>query len=726
MPVFGVLHAEASAVVAGVGFIVSGLGALVAFRDGASFSSVARTFVTLLAVPWAMLTLSLLWRANAGYLLGLALFATFAVPSVLLAVAAAYALHHSRVRWKRTVFVLGSLSLLFGSLVYDLGLHPQVYTYNPVFGGVLGPIYDEELAVRPGLFWAKGLTLILAAWLACLGEWLLCRMQGGNTRRYVLTGGGLSLALAAGPLLAPRLGIVTTYEALERSLGGHLATNHVDLFYDPTSLDAEEAWQLGQLHEFRYAQLREALGVEPQQRIQSFVYPDAGTKARLTGARTTSVAPVWLSTPQVHLLENRIPSSLAHELAHAFSREFGGILNASWSIGLVEGLAVAVEPPDGAPDPTAQVAAALHVAADDEGVGLGSGAEDLAAALVRTQSLTGFWGGRAAVSYTTMGAFVGWLLDSYGAAPVRAAYPSLDYASAFGVPLDTLALRWAQYIEAQPRDTLAEAVVAYRFVQPSLFERASPHHVPRPIRLTRAAHDALYPTRHTVEPDTATARKRLAEALAEEPHYPAALWLWSAMQIAEGRAATVVTAIEKALAADTLVAQSPQLAIRLGDAYAVLGDSTQARLTYTRAATLLSPFADLSRAVLALKQEAAPEALRWFVHPYAHAESAAALEALDEPAMAAIQWALADDFDRAASAMRSYEPDDPLLARARLVWLSTYTMRARRYTEATRLAAQTEAAFSADGQRWHARFWADRVELNRWLSTGKPSSPRTR
>ncbi|MEM8599466.1 MAG: hypothetical protein AAGF99_06075, partial [Bacteroidota bacterium] len=480
--------------------------------------------------------------------------------------------------------------------------------------------------------------------------------------------------------------------------------------------------RLAQVHEFRYAQLRAALEVEPAQRIQSFVYPDAATKARLTGARTTSVAPVWLGRPQVHLLESRIRSSLAHELAHAFSREFGGILNASWSIGLVEGLAVAVEPPDGTPDPTAQVAAALRVAADDEGVGLGSGAEELAEAVVRTQSVAGFWGGRAAVSYTTMGAFVGWLLDTYGAAPVRAVYPSLDYASAFGVPLDTLALRWAQHIEAQPRDTLAEAVVAYRFVQPSLFERASPHYVPRPVRLARAAQDALFPTRHTAEPDTAAARSLLAEALAEEPHYPAALWLWAAMEIAEGRAVTVAATIENALAADTLLAQSTQLAIRLGDAYAVLGDSTRAGHAYTRADTLLSPFADLSRAVLTLKREAAPEALPWFVQPYAHAQAAAALEALDEPALAAIQWALADHFDRAVAALETYEPEAPLLERARLVWLSSYTLLTGAYGEAAALAERTEAAFSADGQRWPAAYWADRADLNRWLSA-QPERP---
>ncbi|MEM9997953.1 MAG: hypothetical protein AAF809_09655, partial [Bacteroidota bacterium] len=637
------------------------------------------------------------------------------------------------------------LALALGSLAYDLGLHPQVFTYNPVFGGVLGPIYDEELAVRPGLFWAKALTITLAAWLVCLGAWLrafsvassppgqsLAPAQAGeglgvvdqpgvdlqeSRSRFMRAGAFLSLVLATGALFAPRLGIVTTYAALERGLGGHLATEHVDLFYDPTSLDDEQAWRLGQRHEFRYAQLREALGVEPQQRIQSFVYPDPDTKARLTGARNTSVAPVWLATPQVHLLEDRIEASLAHELAHAFSREFGGILNASWSIGLVEGLAVAVEPPDGLPDPTAQVAAALRIAADNDGVGLGTSAEELAEAVVQTQTLAGFWGGRAAVSYTTMGAFVRWLLDTYGAEPVRAVYPSLDYAAAFGVPLDTLAMQWAKHIEAQPRDTLAEAVAAFRFVQPSLFERACPHHVPRFVRALRDAESLLIELRNEPNADLAEVREYLTEALDAEPHYPPALWLWGALQIAAGREAAVVEAIEQAMDADSLLAQSTQLKIRMADAHAAQGDSVQAARFYARADSLLPPYAERSRAVLTLKRQASPEAVRRFVQPYAQVEAATALEALGEPAMAAIQWAQADAFGRAIAALRTVDPDDPTLERTRLVWLASYATRAGQYAEAAEVATQAEAAFRAADQPWQANFWADRAAFNRWLTT---------
>src|SRR5688572_10004505 len=87
LPLLGLLHAESSAVVAGVGFFASGLAALALFRRGARLRAVLARLEALLLVPWALLTLSLLWRPNCGYPQGLLLFVVFAAPSVALAVA---------------------------------------------------------------------------------------------------------------------------------------------------------------------------------------------------------------------------------------------------------------------------------------------------------------------------------------------------------------------------------------------------------------------------------------------------------------------------------------------------------------------------------------------------------------------------------------------------------------------------------------------------------------
>src|SRR5690606_33050047 len=114
-------------------------------------------------------------------------------------------------------------------------------------------------------------------------------------------------------------------------------------------------------------------------------------------------------------LLSQLSSVMGHELVHVFSREFGmPVLNASPKVGLVEGLAVALEPPDGRPGVHEQVSAAMvrNVAGQSDGSRI---TENLVARL----SPVGFWTGRGAVSYTVMGSFVKFLIDSYGAEPFK-------------------------------------------------------------------------------------------------------------------------------------------------------------------------------------------------------------------------------------------------------------------------------------------------------------------
>ena len=140
-PVLGILHVESAAVVAGASWFVAGLSALAVWRRSPEvpFRAVLVRQEAGLVVPWALLTLSLLWRSNCGYLQGLLFFALFPPVTVALAVAVAYAFAASRVRLKRTLFGALGIALMLAGPLYDLGLHPQFYTYNHVFGRASSP-----------------------------------------------------------------------------------------------------------------------------------------------------------------------------------------------------------------------------------------------------------------------------------------------------------------------------------------------------------------------------------------------------------------------------------------------------------------------------------------------------------------------------------------------------------------------------------------------------------
>ncbi|PSQ88108.1 MAG: hypothetical protein BRD30_07725 [Bacteroidetes bacterium QH_2_63_10] len=95
----------------------------------------------------------------------------------------------------------------------------------------------------------------------------------------------------------------------------------------------------------------------------------------------------------------------------------------------------------------------------------------------------GFWSGRGAVSYATMGSFVRYLMDTYGPEAVKRVYARGNFEAVYGRSLASLAAAWAETLRTRSFVSRgAHDVVGRRFTQPSLFETACPHYVPPPGR----------------------------------------------------------------------------------------------------------------------------------------------------------------------------------------------------------------------------------------------------
>jgi hypothetical protein len=564
-----------------------------------------------------MLLVSPLWAPNCTVGQGLLFFLLFPGVTVVFAVALAYALTGTdALPPVLTLAGLGVLVALAGPL-YDLGGHPQLYTYNHVFGGVLGPIYDEQLAVRPGLFAFRGLTLLWAGAAALLGG----RLRGLGPRWGLPV---LALLIGGVYWFAAPLGINTPAGYLQAQLGGHLRTEHFDLYYDPDQLDRRAAAALAADHEAHYAHLRDRLALGPgegPERIQSYLYPNRDVKARLTGARSTSVTPVWLDRPQVHLLVDRVDPSLGHELAHVFSRPYGlPVLRASWAPGLVEGWAVALEPPD--PYPSAHNLVSVATTADSVGA-LSATADAIADRLTPW----GFWTGRSAVSYAAMGSFVQYLLDAYGPDPLKRVYARGNFEAVYGRPLSALAEAWAGTL--RNRAVVARAahdVVVRRFTQPSLFETDCPHYVPPHRRHLQAARRAQR------RGDSTAVDRHLHKALSAAPRYEAAHAARARRRLAQGKARAVRAQL------DTLdvTSRSIRLQLLLGDAHALTGAPASARRHYAEARALTPHYAHDTRTRLLLRRAVADRpavvgALTDGTAPRRQARALGALPAADTP-----------------------------------------------------------------------------------------------
>jgi hypothetical protein len=704
-PLLNVLQAESAAVVALVSFFVASLSAVGAFdRRSVSLWHVLVRQEAALLVPLGVLTVAQLWAPNCTFGQGLLFYALFPGITVVFAVSLAYAtVGLGLTRPRLLLGGLGILIILAGPL-YDLGLHPQFYTYNHVFGGVLGPIYDEQLAVRPGLFVFRGLTLLWAAAAVLIGRWARGRGSGWPLLVCVLGIGGIYA-------FSSPLGINTSAELLRGQLGGHTRTAHFDLYYDPEEVDEATAADLAATHEARYAWVRERLGQESGgagPRIQSYIYPNADVKGRLTGARTTSVTPVWLSTPQMHLLRDRVSQSLGHELAHVVSRPYGlPGLRASWAPGLVEGWAVALEPPSPEPSPDDLVRTAAR---SDTTTTL----SDEAQAVVRRLSPWGFWTGRGAVSYATMGSFVGHLLDRYGPAKLKQVYAWGNFEAVYGRSVQSLAQEWAGHLRSDPvvaRD--AHDVVARRFTRPSLFETECPHYVPPARRHLQEARRAAR------RQDSTRMVAHLTRALAIEPRSAAAHEALAQVRLARGQA----EAVRRQL--DTLAATTRTVGLRvaLADAKTLGGEAEAARALYAEAHSQMAQYAHDIRARLMLRDAVAARqrVIRVLVSGDSAAVQARRLKEMEDTGPAvhawrAVRWMEARRYGAALSGWRQEEtPVRPERPRA---WHRAWTLQRRAWAA----RAALRAGSTATARRWtrraaqQARTMGDRAraELFEW------------
>ena len=705
VPVFGVLHAESSAVVAAVAFFVSAVAGVGAFERGERIGHAMRRSVALLAVPLAGLTLSLLWRPNCAYLTGLGLFGVLVPPSAILGTALAAALVAFRVRRPRLVAVLVGVAVAAGGTVWSLGFHPQLFVYNPVYGGVLGPIYDEELTIRAGLFVARAQTLVWAGVLVAVARW-----RGGGGGTFVVLGATGLAVLGAAAVFSVPLGVHQSADGIERVLRRRAVDGRIVVHVARETL-APEARAFAETAAFRLDQIEARLGARARGPVHVYLYPDEETKGRLIGSRQTSVVPTWLARPQVHMLEDEVERSLGHELAHVVAREFGMAgIRASPNVGLVEGLAVAVEPPDGLPAPEALVAAALTLPGDAGGLDT-----DPAAVVRQAMSPVGFWGGRAAVSYTATGAFVAWLARTRGVAVVREAYRTGDVAGATGVSVEALSEAWAAHIHTVAVSPEAQATAAWLFRQPSLFEVACPHHVPRYVRATRAGFDALDAG------DAPAAFDRFERALADRKDHDLAQAGWVAAYAAGGGRATPRAPVRLGYSPGDSVASALELRARADFRRLLWTESDSFGLAlidtlYARSAQRLAPTDAAGRLSLRLRSRLSASALRVvFSHPGDPGRAAAASER-GAPFFSARLYDEASEPVRAWTAIRRVSaaglPTDERGA-LRLV-ASRLAYRAGGTATAGRLAGLAETDLRASGADALARVAADWRVRVRW------------
>jgi len=381
-----------------------------------------------------------------------------------------------------TVFFSTSVGLLFGYFFGRKGIFTgfitiliialyalwklyhgvSIFVYNPIFGFFPGPLYDEAIPISltliisrvTVLFW--GILLLLALRIASGFRNNLIRIW--DVLLLVI----LVIAIITTHLNESEIGISYTRDYITQNiLSGSIETENFVIYYAPGTPEAKNIELIAMDHEWRYKQLKEALDLDSTQKIRSYIYPDIKTRKILTGAGETTIAnPIH---NEIHLIYDSFPHPvLKHELVHVMAGEFGNnVLKLSPKIGLLEGIAVAVDWRGQRFTPHEWSKVMLEM-------GIAPKIEDIIG--------FGFWYSSAEVSYTLMGSFSRYLIDSYGIEKFKSAYKTGNF-SIYGKNLGELSQEWQEFINTVETPPETKAIAEARFSRPSIFEATCPRKV---------------------------------------------------------------------------------------------------------------------------------------------------------------------------------------------------------------------------------------------------------
>jgi hypothetical protein len=479
LPLFNQLGYEYSAVLAlAVPWLCGGL-AIGSFRSRFTDQPDARLFlsaasesimrsVVLLVIPYLAAGINTAFVKNCAFTQGTEFY--ILIPVVTAIWSASFGIFSYTIT-KRPVlfFTLAHLLVLLYPL-YVGYTQPQIFSYNIVYGYFPGFSYDEILPVTGTLILFRAITLAAALFFLALSFLVIRKkvatpfsgadepvmpalMQRRKTGPVVVS---LFLILIGAWYFRVGLGFESSEARLREVLSSLTVTEHFRIYTAPGVYTREEVERIAAEHEFRYYQVSTSLQTYPSEPVTSYIYPSDEIKRELLGTATTSIAKPWMR--EIHLSSGSWRQLLKHELTHVVAGEFGmPVIRANYHIGLVEGLAMSVDPHFGNRTLHQYAASLIHY-----------GIVRDPAALINPAA---FALGYSSVSYVMMGSFCQYLRSRYGNFRFKEYYGGQAPETVFGRSATQLANDWQLFLQKAAVPDSTRNHVDFYFRRQSIFAR---------------------------------------------------------------------------------------------------------------------------------------------------------------------------------------------------------------------------------------------------------------
>jgi len=362
---------------------------------------------------------------------------------------------------KRPVLLTCGILLILAAVpvIIEFLRFPQLYFFNHVWGYWPGPIYDETITMDSRFFFYRMSTL---AWGSVF--WFIPSIKKEALSQVILVFSVLFLIFFYSGL--SDFGIISPEKRIQKNLGSVYKSAHFKIYYTSGTLSEDSLKHIARVSENYLNDITEKLDVDitdyRENPIHSYLYKGKDQKKKLTGAGKTSFVPVWLSQDQMHIAIEHLDGVLKHEMVHVVAKQFANSFGASLSIGLVEGLAVALDPDrfDEEVSIDQVVAARSPLPGRKE--------------LEEMFSFSGFYKYPGIVSYTVTGSFVNFLVENRSANEIKEAYQSGNISRFLDGKSEDLVTSWHRHLQSIPVDSAALALSEKVYTAKSIFEKKCP------------------------------------------------------------------------------------------------------------------------------------------------------------------------------------------------------------------------------------------------------------
>jgi hypothetical protein len=424
-------------------------------KDECGFYSVAAGIpISLIAVVMAPIVISFIFNAGGScpFFFGLKYFFWISFLAAFYSYLFTLSILKGFFRFRFGIFLFTTFIFIAVPFI-EIYSYPQIYSYSVIWGYFPGTMYDELIRISNDLIYYRLILLFLFV-VIYLG------VSKKLTAKAFLIGFLLYLFFAV--YVKPLNNFDTNKTVIKNTSKVEVNSPNFNIyfFYDVSKTDAKYS---ALEHEYLRDEILGVTGLSGTERVTSYIYKSSKQKAKLFGSAAADVSKPWQSA--VFTEKRSSPSTLKHELVHAYSASIGtGLtkLAACFNPALIEGFAAAVQD-DYLNRPIDEAAAAVY-------------REGRKVNLQKMFSGFDFFESSPAFGYLFAGAFVKYLIQHFGMDKFSGFYSSGNFQKSYGISFAEAEKSFYNYLQSLKVSEDKE-LVNYLLGSKSIFRRSCRHYV---------------------------------------------------------------------------------------------------------------------------------------------------------------------------------------------------------------------------------------------------------